>query len=67
MEEINGFYDDDGNKINPEMVKKPGLCLLCKKNEMDDAMENLLCTMNRYDQRNKEEFECGVFEKKRNE
>ena len=31
MENINGFYDDNGNKINTFLVKKPGLCLLCKK------------------------------------
>jgi hypothetical protein len=63
MEDINGFYDDDGNKINPALVKKPGLCLLCKKNDIDDPMENLRCMMNRHDQRNEEEFKCGAFER----
>lgn len=66
MEEINGFYDDDGNPINSELIRKPGLCLLCRKNDIDDPMENMLCTMTRYDQRNEheEKFECGAFEKK---
>ncbi len=64
MEEINGFYDDDGNKINPDLVKKPSLCLLCKKDEIDDPMEHILCTMNRLDQRDEQEFKCGAFERK---
>lgn len=62
MEEINGFYDDDGNPVNPDLIAKPGLCLVCRNNDIDDPMENLLCTMNRYDQRDSEEFECGTFE-----
>lgn len=64
MEMINGFYDDDGNKINPELVKKPGLCLLCKKNVENDSIENMLCIMTRHDQRREDVFECGVFERK---
>jgi hypothetical protein len=50
--------------VTPELVKMPGLCLLCRKNDIDDPVENLLCTMNRYDQRNEKEFKCGVFERK---
>lgn len=65
MEEVNGFYDDDGNRINPDLIPKPGLCLICRRNEINDKIENLLCSMTRYDQHNEEEFECGAFEKKR--
>ncbi|HYI77613.1 MAG TPA: hypothetical protein VEW65_08315 [Chryseolinea sp.] len=64
MKDINGFYDDYGNKINTDLIKKPGLCLLCKRDEIDDPMEHILCAMNRHDQRHEEEFKCGVFEKK---
>ena len=64
MDEINGFYDDDGNKINPDLVQKPGLCLLCKKDDVNDPMENILCTMNRLHQQDEEEFRCGAFERK---
>ncbi len=46
------------------MVKKPGLCLLCKKADIDDPVEHILCTMNRLDQRDEDEFKCGAFEKK---
>jgi hypothetical protein len=61
-EEINGFYDDNGNKIEPESVQVPGLCIVCKKYLLDDWDENLLCLMNRYDQRNDDSFECGAFQ-----
>jgi hypothetical protein len=64
MEWFNGIYDDDGNKFNPDMIKKPGLCLLCKKDETEDPMENILCTMNRFGQRDENEFKCEAFEER---
>lgn len=63
-QEINGFFDDDGNRIDPFAVPKPGLCLICKKNELDDPEEDMLCAMNRWDQKDEAEFECGMFERK---
>jgi len=63
FEEINGFYNDDGEKIDPELVPIPGLCVICKSHLADDWEENLLCLMNRYDQRNDDDFKCGAFEK----
>lgn len=64
MENINGFYDDDGNKINIDLVAKPGLCLICKKEETNDPVEHVLCLMNRLDQRDDNEFECDAYETK---
>ena len=63
FEMINGFYDDDGNKIDPNSVSIPGLCIICKQYQLDDSEENLLCLMNRYDQRNESNFKCGAYEK----
>jgi hypothetical protein len=60
---INGIFDDDGYEINPESIKKPFLCLTCFKNFIDDWDENLLCDMNRADQRDEKKFECYAFEK----
>lgn len=60
---INGIFDDDGFEINPESIKKPFLCLTCLKNFIDDWDENLLCDMNRADQRDKKEFKCYAYEK----
>ncbi len=62
----NGFYDDDGNKINPHSVPVPGLCSLCKNYDVTDWEENLLCLMNRYDQKDEDDFKCGAYEKKAN-
>ncbi|MCD6112520.1 MAG: hypothetical protein J7J86_04535 [Bacteroidales bacterium] len=63
QEEINGFYDDNGNKINPLSVPVPGLCLLCKSYQVEDWEENLFCLMTRYDQKDDDEFICHAFKK----
>lgn len=62
-EEINGFYNDDGEKIDPESVPIPGLCIICIRYQDADPEEKLLCMMNRHDQRNDANFECDMFEK----
>lgn len=60
MEQYFGFYDDDGNLINPHLFSKPALCLSCKKN--DDPNEEMLCAMTRFDQRDEPNFECFAYE-----
>jgi len=62
-EEINGFYNDDGTKIDPESVPVPNLCVICKSHLAEDWEENMLCLLNRNDQRNDDDFKCGMFEK----
>jgi len=27
------FYNDDGKEINPDLIKKPTLCITCKKDD----------------------------------
>ncbi len=62
-----GFFNDDGTKINPELVPKPSLCLTCKQDDNIDPEENMLCILNRADQMNEgDEFKCGTYEKKQN-
>lgn len=61
--ELNGFYDDEGNKIDLKTIPVPPLCTICRSNQIDDWDENLLCLMNRNDQRDRKEFECGAFVK----
>ena len=53
------FYDDDGTEINPDLVRKPTLCISCAKD--DDPSEKPLCTLTRYDQREDEEFQCDAY------
>ncbi len=60
---LNGFFDDDGKKVDPESVPVPGLCIICKSYQEADWEENMLCLMNRSDQKNEENFECGAFQK----
>lgn len=59
--EIHGFFSDDGHEINMDLIKKPTLCLTCIHN--DDPNEEMLCKMNRHDQRNDQEFKCFAFKK----
>jgi len=47
-DEINGFYNDDGTKINQELVPKPSLCITCKKDDMGRS-EEILCILTRSD------------------
>ena len=54
------YYDDDGNEINPELVKKPSLCITCVKD--DDPEEQILCNLNRMDQADENEFICYAYE-----
>jgi hypothetical protein len=58
-EEFGGFYDDDGNKIDPNLIPKPGLCLSCKND--DDPSQEILCTLTRMDQMDEEEFCCFAY------
>ena len=62
MEEINGFYDDEGNKLNPDLYPKPQLCLSCKTNSFPRGEDDMLCTLNRLGSRNGEKFKCGAYE-----
>ena len=59
---IAGIFDDDGYEINPDLIKKPSLCLTCKND--DDPEEDMLCNMTRHDQRHDEEFICYAYRKK---
>lgn len=55
------YYDDDGNELNPDLIPKPGLCLVCKNNFKGDPMEDMLCNLNRLDQQGEPEFKCGAY------
>ena len=63
-QEINGLFDDKGNKINPDLLPVPGLCITCKSYDTDNQEENVLCSLNRHDQRNSPDFLCGAYENK---
>lgn len=54
------YFDDDGTELNPNLIPKPQLCLSCMKNE--DQTQEILCNLNRLDQRNDKEFICYAYE-----
>ena len=59
---IAGFFDDDGYEINMDLVNKPSLCLTCKNDENPD--EEILCNLNRHDQKDESDFICFAYIKK---
>jgi hypothetical protein len=61
-EGVNGIFNDDGSRIDPSTVPIPSLCMTCKSFYTGDAEENILCLLNRNDQRNDPDFKCGAFE-----
>ncbi len=43
-DENSGYFDDDGEKLNPNLISKPDLCTTCRKDEVED--EEILCNLN---------------------
>lgn len=56
------FYFDDGTEFNPALHPKPDLCIACAVNANPQGEDDMLCTLNRLDQHDSEEFECYAFE-----
>jgi hypothetical protein len=58
---IGGFFDDDGNRLDPENIRIPSLCIACKRHCSDDWEEEAMCTLMRLNQRDCEDFCCDGF------
>ena len=58
------YFDDDGTEMNPDLVSKPSLCVLCAKD--GNPKEEILCNLNRLDQEGEADFQCGAYEPKLN-
>lgn len=58
---IAGYFDDDGYEINIDLIKKPGLCLTCIHD--NDPNEEILCNLNRCDQKDSADFICHAYKK----
>lgn len=57
-----GMYDDEGNLVDLSTVPVPARCMLCSSFGSNDPEENILCNLNRFDQRNEDTFECESFD-----
>ncbi len=51
-DDISGYYDDDGEKLNHNHASKQDLCTSCRKDE--EESEEILCNLNRFDQADEE-------------
>ncbi|MDB5210728.1 MAG: hypothetical protein JWQ30_1555 [Sediminibacterium sp.] len=61
MDNMPTYFNDDGTPLNPDLFSKPQLCLSCKKNDLLGE-EEILCNLNRLDQRNEPEFTCYSYD-----
>jgi len=57
------YFDDDGTEINPDLIPKPDLCIICKK-DGQSGEEDILCNLTRADQQGQGEFRCDAYEPK---
>ena len=53
------YYDDDGKELDPSSIPMPKMCLLCEKKDLPE--EEILCNLNRLDQKDDDVFKCGAF------
>jgi hypothetical protein len=53
------YFDDDGNEIDMAAIAVPDLCKRCEK--LDDPDEEILCNLNRLDQRGSDDFKCYAY------
>ena len=60
---ISGIFDDDGYEIRRDTIKMQPLCLTCVKNSSDDWEDDILCNLNRADNKNDSEFKCYSYKK----
>lgn len=58
--EFEGYFNDDGTKINPNLYPLPNLCLSCKKR--NNPNEEILCNLTRMDQLDELKFQCMTYE-----
>jgi hypothetical protein len=56
----NGFFMDDGTPVNTNFLKKPSLCVTCKKD--DDQSESIFCNLTRMDQQGEAQFICDAYQ-----
>jgi len=54
------YWDDDGNRLDPDSIPMPNLCISCK--HKDDKRQLILCNLNRLDQREEDSFKCYSYE-----
>ena len=65
MNQFLDFFCDDGTPIDLDLVPKPGLYILCQKN--DDPSEEISYILTRANQQGVSEFICDAFEQKKQE
>lgn len=57
------IYDYDGSEIYPDLLPKPSLCVICKKDDRG-GIDEIQCVLTRVGQREEKNFECHRYEPK---
>ncbi|WP_333654383.1 hypothetical protein [Dissulfurispira sp.] len=57
------IYDYDGSEIYPDLLPKPSLCVICKKDDRG-GIDEIQCVLTRVGQREGNNFECHRYEPK---
>jgi len=57
-ERKDGIFNDDGNRINPDLIPMPDLCATCAQNDSRDPEESMLCNLSRVDAQGEDVFLC---------
>ncbi|MDH7516534.1 MAG: hypothetical protein QHI48_11745 [Bacteroidota bacterium] len=58
---LGGYFDDDGNRLDPDAYLRPTLCLFCSHADVENSDIEILCNLTRLDQRHEETFICDSF------
>ena len=62
MDNLDGYFTDDGMPINPNLIPRSSLCVMCEYN--DDAKQEKFCELTRLDQQGEKSFRCDVYKQK---
>ncbi len=57
------YYDDNDNKVDPDIIPKPDLCVTCEKDSIP-GMQQIVCNITRVGQYGNREFICDAYEPK---
>ena len=56
------YFNDDGSAFSLDLQPIPDLCISCRKHEVHDAHEEIICNLTRVDQQEDAVFLCFAYQ-----
>jgi hypothetical protein len=56
------IFNDDGTRINPDLIPTPDLCSTCAQNDSHDPEKNILCNLSKADAQGEDVFLCFSYQ-----